>query len=130
MGRAHEGGRRARRVDFAIDGHVVWSDSRKPFAFAGGRGWNTTGMANGTHVLTVRASGAGRARLQRLVVHVANRDFALTTSSAACVAESQGHCADPCERARRQDERDRALRGSSPSETSQYRGPHDGQATG
>jgi hypothetical protein len=38
-------------------------------------------MSNGTHVLTVRASGAGRSATQRLVVHVANRDFALTTSA-------------------------------------------------
>ncbi len=38
-------------------------------------------MSNGTHVLTVRASGAGRSATQRLVVHVTNRDFALTTSA-------------------------------------------------
>jgi len=75
------GGTTARRVDFSIDGRVVWTDRRKPFAFAGGRGWNTTVLANGTHVLTVRASGAGRSATQRLVVHVANRDFALTTSA-------------------------------------------------
>jgi N-acetyl-anhydromuramyl-L-alanine amidase AmpD len=75
------GGTAARRVDFAIDGHVIWSDRRKPFAFAGGRGWNTTALANGAHVLTVRASGGGRVATQRLVVRVANRDFALTTSA-------------------------------------------------
>jgi N-acetyl-anhydromuramyl-L-alanine amidase AmpD len=75
------GGTTARRVDFAIDGRVVWTDRRKPFAFAGGRGWNTTMLSNGAHVLTVRASGAGRSATQRLVVHVANRDFALTTSA-------------------------------------------------
>jgi hypothetical protein len=76
-----KGGTTARRVDFAIDGRVVWTDRRKPFAFAGGRGWNTTDIANGTHVLTVRASGVGRSASQRLVVRVANRDFALTTSA-------------------------------------------------
>jgi N-acetyl-anhydromuramyl-L-alanine amidase AmpD len=75
------GGTTARRVDFAIDGHVVWTDRRKPFAFAGGRGLNTTGMTNGTHVLTVRASGDGRVATERLVVRVANRNFALTTSA-------------------------------------------------
>jgi N-acetyl-anhydromuramyl-L-alanine amidase AmpD len=74
-------GERARRVDFAIDGRVVWTDRRRPFAFAGGRGWNTTRIANGVHVLTVRASGDGRAATQRLVVRVVNRDFALTTSA-------------------------------------------------
>jgi hypothetical protein len=71
----------ASRVDFAIDGRVVWTDQRKPFAFAGGRGWNTTQVGNGTHVLSVRASGDGRSTTQRLVVRVANRDFALTTSA-------------------------------------------------
>jgi N-acetyl-anhydromuramyl-L-alanine amidase AmpD len=74
-------GEPARRVDFAIDGRVVWTDQRKPFAFAGGRGWNTTSVANGVHVLTVRASGDGRAATQRLLVRVVNHDFALTTSA-------------------------------------------------
>ena len=71
---------RARKVDFLVDGRVLWSDSRRPFSFAGGRGWNTTQLGNGTHVLTVRASGAGLPATQRLVVRVFNRDFALTTS--------------------------------------------------
>jgi hypothetical protein len=75
------GGTTARRVEFAIDGHVVWTDRRRPFAFAGGRGWNTTSAANGVHVLTVRASGSGRVATQRLIVRVANREFALTTSA-------------------------------------------------
>jgi hypothetical protein len=74
-------GANASRVDFLIDGRVVWSDSRKPFAFAGGRGWNTTQLANGTHVLTVRATGDGRTATQRLVVHVTNHEFGITTSS-------------------------------------------------
>jgi N-acetyl-anhydromuramyl-L-alanine amidase AmpD len=69
-----------RQVDFLVDGEVIWRDSRRPFAFGGGRGWNTTQIANGTHVLAVRATGRGRAALERLTVHVANRDFALTTS--------------------------------------------------
>ena len=73
-------GTAARRVDFAIDGHVVWSDSRKPFAFAGGRGWNTTQIANGRHTLAVRAVGGGETATQRLVVRVVNHDFAVTTS--------------------------------------------------
>jgi N-acetyl-anhydromuramyl-L-alanine amidase AmpD len=70
----------ARRVDFFVDGELVWSDSRKPFSFAGGRGWNTTGLANGTHVLTVRASAGGRSASKRIVVTVRNHAFALTTS--------------------------------------------------
>jgi N-acetyl-anhydromuramyl-L-alanine amidase AmpD len=72
--------KRARRVDFAIDGHVMWSDQRAPFAFAGGRGWNTTQIANGRHVLVVRAFGSSASAAQRLVVRVVNHDFALTTA--------------------------------------------------
>jgi len=72
---------KARRVDFLVDGRVVWTDNRRPFSFAGGRGWNTTQIANGAHSLVVRASGGGRTASQRLVVRVLNRDFALTTSA-------------------------------------------------
>jgi N-acetyl-anhydromuramyl-L-alanine amidase AmpD len=71
----------ARRVDFAIDGRVVWSDQREPFAFAGGHGWNTTTVDNGLHVLTVRATGKESTATQRLLVRVVNHDFALTTSA-------------------------------------------------
>jgi hypothetical protein len=71
---------KASRVDFLVDGKVVWSDSVKPFAFAGGRGWNTTQVSNGTHVLTVRAVGSGGRAQQRVVVHVINHEFAVTTS--------------------------------------------------
>jgi hypothetical protein len=74
-------GANASRVDFLIDGKVVWSDSRKPFAFAGGRGWNTTQVANGTHVLTIRATGGTAHAEQHFVVHVANHVFAVTTSA-------------------------------------------------
>ena len=71
----------ARRVDFAIDGHVIWTDQRRPFSFAGGRGWNTTTVGNGRHVLSVHAAGAHGGATQRLVVNVVNHDFALTTSA-------------------------------------------------
>jgi hypothetical protein len=78
--RAATKGAKAARVDFLVDGRVVWRDARKPFAFAAGRGLNTTTLPNGTHVLTVRAVGAGHAA-QRLVVDVSNHEFALTTSA-------------------------------------------------
>lgn len=58
----------------------VWSDARPPFAFAGGRGLNTTSLAKGRHVLAVRATGSAGTAEQRVVVHVANRVFALTTA--------------------------------------------------
>jgi N-acetylmuramoyl-L-alanine amidase/Bacterial Ig domain len=71
----------ASRVDFLVDGRVKWSDSVRPFAFAGGRGLNTTSLPNGTHVLTARATGSGANAAQRLVVHVVNHAFAITTSA-------------------------------------------------
>jgi hypothetical protein len=74
-------GAKATHVDFLIDGRIVWSDERAPFSFAGGHGWNTTQIANGTHVLTIRASGPGVHASAEEVVHVANRRFRLTTSA-------------------------------------------------
>ncbi len=81
---------RASKVDFLVDGRLLWSDSRPPFSFAGGRGWNTTQLGNGTHVLTVRASGDGQPATQRLVVHVSNLDFELTTSELRAWQKVQG----------------------------------------
>ena len=75
-------GRRAPRaaVDFSIDGEVLWSDSRKPFAFAAGHGWNTTRRRERHHVLALRVTGDGRTAWKRWTVRVVNHDFALTTS--------------------------------------------------
>jgi hypothetical protein len=83
-------GANATRVDFLIDGKVVWSDSRKPFAFAGGRGWNTTQVTNGTHVLTMRAAGPGGHDAESVVVHVVNHPFEVTTSALASWQKVKG----------------------------------------
>jgi hypothetical protein len=72
-----------RRVEFVVDGRVLWVDSRAPFSFLGGRGLNTVGLRNGRHVLELRAFGDGtRHDVTRRVVHVGNREFALTTAGA------------------------------------------------
>jgi hypothetical protein len=72
-----------RSVEFVVDGQVVWTDRRPPFAFAGGRGLNTTGLANGSHVLELRAYGDGtRHDITRRTVVVDNRAFRLTTAGA------------------------------------------------
>jgi N-acetyl-anhydromuramyl-L-alanine amidase AmpD len=74
-------GGKVERVDFIVDGEVIWSDHRAPFSFAGGRGLNTTQLSNGDHVLVVRAIGAdGTSAATRLVVNVRNHVFAVTTS--------------------------------------------------
>ena len=70
-------------VEFVVDGRVVWTDRRPPFAVAGGRGLNTTRLANGPHVLELRAYGDGtRHDIARRTVVVDNRAFRLTTAGA------------------------------------------------
>jgi hypothetical protein len=72
-----------RRVEFVVDGRVVWIDRRAPFAFAAGRGLNTVRLGNGRHVLELRAYGEGtRHDVTRRTVVVSNRDFAITTAGA------------------------------------------------
>jgi len=69
-----------KRVDFLVDGKLRWRDGRAPFAFAGGRGWRTLGLANGRHRLELRAYGPrGSWTRRRLVVRVRNAPFVLRT---------------------------------------------------
>ena len=69
------------RVEFSIDGRVVWTDRQPPFAFAGGL--NTTKLGNGTHVLQVHGvAGPGRYDIARKTIVVDNKAFALTSAGA------------------------------------------------
>jgi N-acetylmuramoyl-L-alanine amidase/Bacterial Ig domain len=71
------------RVEFSVDGRVVWVDRRAPFAYAGGRGLNTTRLGNGSHVLQVHGvAGPGRYDIARKTIVVDNRSFALTSAGA------------------------------------------------
>ena len=71
-------GRALTRVDFLVDGRLLWADRRRPFAFAGGRGWNTTGLTDGLHRLTLRAYGPRGYRIRRdLRVRVENAPYSL-----------------------------------------------------
>jgi hypothetical protein len=80
-----------RRVEFAVDDRVVWTDARAPFAFAGGRGLNTTSLANGAHVLELRAYGDGtRHDVTRRRVVVRNHVFDLTTAGARHWGRARG----------------------------------------
>jgi N-acetyl-anhydromuramyl-L-alanine amidase AmpD len=72
-----------RRVEFAVDGRVLWVDRRAPFSFLGGRGLNTVTLGNGRHVLELRAYGDGtRHDVTRRGVVVGNRAFVLTSAGA------------------------------------------------
>jgi N-acetyl-anhydromuramyl-L-alanine amidase AmpD len=72
-----------RRVEFQVDGRVLWRDARRPFAFAGGRGLRTTQLANGWHTMVVVGHGSGGrsvAAQVRALVH--NAPYHLTTAGA------------------------------------------------
>jgi hypothetical protein len=61
------------KVDFLVDGRHLWTDHKWPFAFRGGRGWNTATVANGRHLLTVRSYGRrGYRANKRVPVRVVN----------------------------------------------------------
>jgi hypothetical protein len=80
-----------RRVEFAVDGRVLWEDRRAPFSFAGGRGLNTTSLGNGAHVLELRAYGDGtRHDVARRTVTVRNHVFDLTTAGARHWGKARG----------------------------------------
>ncbi len=65
-------------VSFLVDGHVRWVDHVAPFAFQGGRLWNTVSVRNGTHVLELRAYGAkGSWTRHRFTLRVKNEPFTL-----------------------------------------------------
>jgi hypothetical protein len=69
------------RVEFSINGQVVSTDARPPFAVPGGL--NTTRLGNGTHVLQVYGvAGPGRYDIARKTIVVDNKAFALTSAGA------------------------------------------------
>jgi hypothetical protein len=88
--RAQAGGG-IQRVEFSVDGRVVWVDRRAPFAYAGGRGLNTTKLGNGTHVLQVHGiAGPGRYDIARKTIVVDNKSFALTSAGARAWTKVRG----------------------------------------
>jgi N-acetyl-anhydromuramyl-L-alanine amidase AmpD len=69
------------RVDFVVNGKVLWRDHTEPFSFAGARGWNTLAFRNGRYDLQLRAYGRhGAVATRSLSVRVRNRRFELTTA--------------------------------------------------
>jgi len=66
------------RVDFFVDGRLLYSDRVYPFAFRGGAGWNTRTVADGTHLLSIRVHGRRGYRARRTIpVRVDNPPIAL-----------------------------------------------------
>ena len=69
------------KVEFSIDGRIVWVDQRAPFSVPGRL--NTAKLGNGTHVLQVHGvAGPGRYDIARKTIVVDNKAFALTSAGA------------------------------------------------
>ncbi|HEY3544436.1 MAG TPA: N-acetylmuramoyl-L-alanine amidase [Gaiellaceae bacterium] len=66
-----------RHVSFLVDGKVRWIDHVAPFAFMGGRMWNTTSLRNGKHVLELRAYGSKSWTRRKFTVRIKNEPFTL-----------------------------------------------------
>ena len=71
------------KVDFLVDGRTLWTDNVWPFAFRGGRGWDSRTVANGRHMLSLRIYGRHGYRARKQVpVRVANPALALAVTGA------------------------------------------------
>jgi N-acetyl-anhydromuramyl-L-alanine amidase AmpD len=61
------------RVEFFVDGKLLWRDRVGPFTFARGRGWDTRTVPNGRHLLTAKVYGRKGYRMwKRYPVRVNN----------------------------------------------------------
>jgi N-acetyl-anhydromuramyl-L-alanine amidase AmpD len=61
------------KVDFIVDGKTLYTDHTWPYSFHRTVGWNSSSVANGRHMLTVRVYGARHYRLRKsLPVRVDN----------------------------------------------------------
>lgn len=71
------------KVDFLVDGQTLWTDSVWPFAFRGGRGWDSRTVPNGRHMLSLRIYGRRGYRARKQVpIRVANPPLALAVTGA------------------------------------------------
>jgi hypothetical protein len=79
------------KVDFLVDGKVLYTDHTWPFSFHRDRGWDTTTVPNGRHMLTVRMYGTHRYRARkRIPVRVANPPLRLRVTGAVSGGAVQG----------------------------------------
>ena len=79
------------RVDFFVDGRLLWSDRVWPFAFRGGAGWNTRTVADGRHLLAIRVHGRRGYRARRTIpVRVDNPPIALAVGGRGAPGAPRG----------------------------------------
>jgi N-acetyl-anhydromuramyl-L-alanine amidase AmpD len=77
-------GRGVYRVEFRVDGKLLWRDRVGPFAFGRGRGWDSRTVPNGRHLLTAKIYGRrGYRMLRRYPVRVNNRPIELDVQGVA-----------------------------------------------
>jgi N-acetylmuramoyl-L-alanine amidase-like protein/Big-like domain-containing protein len=69
----HQAIHRIWQVEFRVDGKLLYTDHTWPYSFHRTAGWDSSTVANGRHMLSVRAYGAHHYRtLKRVPVRVAN----------------------------------------------------------
>jgi hypothetical protein len=72
------------RVEFLVGGKQLWRDRVGPFAFGGGRGWDSRTVPNGRHLLTARIHGRKGYRMtKRYPVRVDNPPIELELAGVA-----------------------------------------------
>jgi N-acetyl-anhydromuramyl-L-alanine amidase AmpD len=77
-------GRGVYRVEFFVDGKLLWRDRVGPFTFGRGRGWDTRTVPNGRHLLTAKVyARKGYRMLKRSAVRVANPPIELALEGVA-----------------------------------------------
>ena len=71
------------KVDFIVDGKMLYTDHTWPFSFHRTVGWNSRSVGNGRHMLAVRAYGARHYRLRKSIpVRVANTPLHVAVTGA------------------------------------------------
>ncbi len=77
-------GRGVYRVEFLVDGKLLWRDRVGPFSFGRDRGWDSRTVPNGRHLLSARIYGRrGYRMLKRYPVRVANAPVELAVEGVA-----------------------------------------------
>lgn len=79
------------RVDFFVDGKLLWTDRVWPFAFRGGKGWDSRTVANGRHMLAIRVHGRKGYRARRAIpIRVENPPMELVVNGISAGAALSG----------------------------------------
>jgi N-acetyl-anhydromuramyl-L-alanine amidase AmpD len=79
------------RVEFFVDGKLLWQDRVGPFAFGRGRGWDTRTVPNGRHLLAAKIHGRkGYRMLKRFPVRVNNPPIELALEGVAPESGTRG----------------------------------------